>query len=482
MSIQALYTELEAMRVSWVSLNDLLVQGKYDFGRPRPLLEQQSMEVFRRRIGFILEVVFALRPKDDADVGYLVIGARSAELRRHVQNFQLHAEATLSQLRSQWREGAFITDGNDHFLWQLFEGESNYANIDVTGNFEQMHPSLNSLVVSVGTILPLCRASQVGDLSARSEALGSVIREAETFRRQAERMSKSADSSATRASEQEKTVQGILTQAETSLSKLRELQTQANTDLGAVTNLVEQIKTAGGNSEKLDALISSYTSKFEAFQKELDARNQEFEKFQVDSEKVKLANQAREKEIDRLTAHADAMIRGATTAGLANSLEITRRRYEERMNSARLGFKWSVAFLVVSAVPLAAHLLPGSLGDWFPKVAEANHASWYGVLGKVLLMIPATWLTGFYTKSFADFFHLEREYAHKTALAMSVDGFKRQAPKYEEEITAEVFLEIRNNPAKGQKVEPASHPLYDVLSRVVGKVLDKKGAEGANKI
>lgn len=86
-------------------------------------------------------------------------------------------------------------------------------------------------------------------------------------------------------------------------------------------------------------------------------------------------------------------------------------------------------------------------------------------------MVPATWLTGFYTKSFADFFHLEREYAHKAALAMSVDGFKRQAPKYEEEITAEVFLEIRNNPARGKDVEPASHPLYDVLAKVVGKVL-----------
>jgi uncharacterized protein YoxC len=473
MSIQSLYNELEATRVSWSSLNDLLVQGKYDFSRQRPLLEQQSMDVFRRRVDLVLESMFALRPKDDADIGYLVIGARSAELRGHVQNFLRHAESTLSQIRSQWREGASIKDGNDSFLWQLFDGTSNYANVDVTGNFQQMHPSLNFLVGAVGSMLALCSASSVGDLSVRAEALGSAVRDAEAFRRQAEKMAKSADSSASRASEQEKTVQGILTQAETALSKLRELQTQANTDLGAVTNLVEQIKTVGANSEKLDALVSSYMSKFEAFQKELDARNQEFQKFQTDSQRAQAENQAREKEIDRLTAHADAMISGATTAGLANSLEMTRKRYEERMNSARRGFQLSVAFLVVSAVPLAAHLLPGIFGDWFPKVAEANHTSWYGVLGKVLLMVPATWLTGFYTKSFADFFHLEREYAHKAALAMSVDGFKRQAPKYEEEITAEVFLEIRNNPAKGAKVEPASHPLYDVLSKAVDKVLKK---------
>ncbi len=59
---------------------------------------------------------------------------------------------------------------------------------------------------------------------------------------------------------------------------------------------------------------------------------------------------------------------------------------------------------------------------------------------------------------------------------MSVDGFKRQAEKYQEEITAEVFMEIRNNPAKGSPATPASHPLYDVLARVVGKVIDKKEA------
>ena len=88
-------------------------------------------------------------------------------------------------------------------------------------------------------------------------------------------------------------------------------------------------------------------------------------------------------------------------------------------------------------------------------------------------MVPATWLTAFYTKAFADSFHLEREYAHKAALAMSVDGFKRQAPQYQEEITAEVFLEIRANPAKGQPVDAASHPLYDILSKVVSRALEK---------
>ena len=52
----------------------------------------------------------------------------------------------------------------------------------------------------------------------------------------------------------------------------------------------------------------------------------------------------------------------------------------------------------------------------------------YSFIGRIFLLLPATWLTAFFAKSYASFFDLEREYAHKAALAMSVDGFKRQAP------------------------------------------------------
>ena len=52
-----------------------------------------------------------------------------------------------------------------------------------------------------------------------------------------------------------------------------------------------------------------------------------------------------------------------------------------------------------------------------------------------------------------------------------------KAANYQEEITAEVFLEIRNNPGNGNATLPASHPLYDVLAKVVGKFLDKKPEE-----
>ena len=438
------------------------------------MLDQQSMEVFRRRVDLVFEVLFSLRPQSESDVAHFVIGSKLVELRDQLLKFQRHLDGTLSQLNSQWREGVTIQDGNDNFLWQLMDGSTNIASVDVTPNFQQMHPALNYMVGAIGVFLPLCKTKGVADLSDRVSAFNEANREAKLLRKQIQDQGAAVSTTATNVAGYEKEVAEIHVQALTIVTSLREVQAKASADASNVATLVEQIKTIGSNSEQLEPLIGSYVSKFEAFQKELDNRNEEFIQFQADSKAAKEANENREAEIDRLTKLADSMIKGSTTAGLAKSMEDTRMRYEDRMNAARSGFRWSIVFLVVSAVPLAAHLLPGLIGEFFPKVTATAHESWYGVLGKVLLMVPATWLTGFYTKTFADFFHLEREYAHKAALAMSVDGFKRQAPKYEEEITAEVFLEIRNNPAKGSSVEPASHPLYDVLSKVVGKVLDRK--------
>lgn len=158
MTINALYNELEASRVAWGSLNDLLVNGSYDFGRQRPVLDQQSMEVFRRRVDLVFEVLFSLRPQDESDVAHLVIGSKLVELRAQLLNFQRHLDGTLSQLRSLWREGVTIQDGNENFLWQLMDGTTNIAAVDVTPNFQQMHPALNYLVGAIGAFLPLCKA------------------------------------------------------------------------------------------------------------------------------------------------------------------------------------------------------------------------------------------------------------------------------------------------------------------------------------
>lgn len=473
MSTDALYNELEQARQTWMEIYNLLREGKYDLASPRPTLDSQPVQIFHQRVLIIFEGLFSVRPTDPQSPQGIVVAGKVSEIRPALQTFQTYSQSTLSTLRQFWREGATIRDANSNFSFQVFVGDSNIGNFEGAGNFAQLQSALNQLTTHLSLLLPLCKAEAITDLSERANALGALVRDAESLRDQASHSAIAAGQSQANAEEREKAAQNVLAQADAVLAKIQALQQQATTDTGNVAALVEKIKSVGANADTLESLITGYQSKFDAFQKQLDDRNTRFTQFEQDTKIADEMNANREADIDRLTKLADTMITGATTAGLSKSLEDTRLRYEDRMNKAKKGFQWSVALLLVSALPLAAHLLPGLFGSWIPTFDPKADGSPYAVLGKIVLLLPTTWLTAFFTKSYADFFHLEREYAHKAALAMSVDGFKRQAEKYQEEITAEVFMEIRTNPAARPAPEPASHPLYDILSKTVGKVLDR---------
>ena len=86
-------------------------------------------------------------------------------------------------------------------------------------------------------------------------------------------------------------------------------------------------------------------------------------------------------------------------------------------------------------------------------------------------MLPATWATAFFAGNYAELFHLSREYAHKAAMAKAVDGFKREAPEYKEEIVAGIFMEIRDNPGSRKSPNPAT-PQNPLSKRILEKILD----------
>ncbi|AEK60822.1 hypothetical protein [Collimonas fungivorans] len=475
MSIETLYQGVEESRKAIDETYTYLIKGQYDLNSPRSNIEGQTIEQLYRRATVVFETFLAIRPGDENTVGWSVLSAGEAEVLAAFANIQNQATAINNAIRLTGLDEFTIRDANNNFAFSFFVGEANAANVDVSAFFIQINTSLNRLLTMVSILLSLCKANSVVDLSERATSLREVVRETESIRNEARKLSKSAEQSANQSVVHQTAIEELLRQATLSLSKLQASQQQGNTDVGSVTALVEKIRTVGGNADSLEQQIDAYKSKFDAFQTLLDARNTDFAQFVTNTTTAEQANIKRDGEIDRLTKLADFMIRGATTAGLAKSMEDARERYENRMDGARKGFYFAVILLVVSAIPLVGHLLPGLFGSWFPVFDGKVDGSPYAAFGKIVLLLPATWLTAFFTKSYADFFHLEREYAHKAALAMSIDGFKRQAPTYEEEITAEVFMEIRTNPANRLGTEPASHPLYDVLSKVVGKVLEKKG-------
>lgn len=479
MNVTGLYDEFDVTYNQWLNLVDRLIQGSHNMEMPRSILRGISTSDLNFRISTISELLLSIRPSNANDMAVVLLSARFVELRQTIQQLASSISQVLSVLINHWQPEVRLVDANDSYALTFELSGAALVTVDVSEQFRQIADISGSLLMAVSQVVPLCRTEAVADFSSRLHALTQKTAEVESLKTRAEASIHRAEKAKLSASEIESEIRQLNTQASEQITRIRELVNQASADSGHVAAMAEQVRTIAASADALNQVVTSYQPKFEAFQRSLDTRNDEFDSFSKNVSTATAANADREATISRLIDQANGMLAGATTAGLGVTLEKARARYEERMTGARKGFFVAVALLLISALPLAAHLIPNLFGSWIPALDPKVDGSPFSVIGKVLLLLPATWLTAFFTQTYANLFQLEREYAHKAALAGSVHGFKLQAPKYEEEITAEVFMEIRMNPAHGPSVQAASHPLYDVLAKVVGKVLDK--AKGESK-
>ena len=462
----------------WQGLLDRLHEGGHNMEVPRGALRGLSTLGLDKRVKAINELMLTIRPASADDMASMLLNARGPELRNITHQLLNVTGAALVSLAQNWHPTTHLVDGNDSYLLIMERAGAPTGQVDLSDFFRQIGDFSASLLTVVSQIVPLCKATGVADFVMSSNALAQKLNEVESLKVKAGAVLNQSEDVHQRTLQLEAEAKQFNAQTSELVTRIRELSNLASADSGQVTAWAEQVRMVASNAETLNQVVTGYHPKFEAFQKSLDTSNDEFLAFSANTETAKEANAEHEAKIVKLTTLANDMLAGSTTAGLSKALEVARTRYETRMEGARNGFYIAVTILLISALPLAAHLIPNLFGTLIPALDQKADGSPFSVIGKVLLLLPATWLTAFFTQTYANLFQLEREYAHKAALAGSVHGFKLQAPKYEEEITAEVFMEIRMNPAHAPSVKAASHPLYDVLAKVVGKVLAKTKDNG----
>jgi len=471
--IEDFYVNLDEIRSIWGEIYNGLKSKQYDTLASRPALENTSVDDLNAKIAFIIDLLNGFKPKNDDDVNTTVLSLRAAEMQSRLATFKTNLQPILNNLRGYVRDTVLLRDVNNNFNFQFVEGQNVVANGNHTANFSQIILVLKNLVSDAAILTALCKANGISDLAGRAEALTQLVHEITTLKTTATKTVAKVDAAMGTITTQEKGIQGLLDSSKTNSDSVANLKKEMEQEVVKVTALITQIKTVGAGASTLEQQVATYKAKFDGFQAQLDERLKQFTVFESNLVELDKRNKDSETEISRLIAKADTMIRGATTAGLSKSLEDTRRAYWWRRLWAQLGFLASIVFLTVSALPLAAQFLPDIFGKLLPQVPDAAHNEYADILGKAFLLLPATWVTVFFTKAYSEFFHLEREYAHKATLAKSVEGFKREAPKYQEEITASVFGEILNNPSSRKSPDPATHPFYDIFMKKIGGFIGK---------
>lgn len=473
-----LFSELQGATAVWTELYGLLKTAGYNTNAERPAIDSLTVDNLNRRAVLVLELLDSLRPENPADLSATLLELRKNDIHGNLGAFRKNSQAIVNSIKPHIKEGVSASDGNNNFSINFSSDKNQFASVELSGHFTPVNQALNQLLILVTPISSLCKTSGASDLLERAQVFAGLINSANEEVAKIKGLVELALKNETDVEALQKRIQEYDATAQTIHAKLSATQQQMEKEASSVSALVEKIKAIGTSADTLEKQVAGYTATFEAFQKQLDDRIKLFNQFTENTQQALEQSKKQDEEIDRLTAKADSMIRGATTAGLSKSLDDSRKVYADRMFWARIGFLGSIFVLLVSALPLAADLFPGLLGDYLKGKLGQQNDSLIPVIGKIFLLFPGTWLTLFFAKSFSEFFHLEREYAHKAALAKSVEGFKREAPAFSEVITSSVFAEILNNPSSRPSPEPAQHPLYEALLKKLPELLNSKNKSG----
>lgn len=453
---------------AWHEVYSTLRSGEFPVEATYDVLQESSLAEFNERMLVTFLLVDSLRSIEEAAAALVVPRLKSIDemLKKIIQQCK-----SLTSQTTGFTAGFTLNDVSSNLQPQAMVNGSAVG----AWNLSAALPAIGTDQMSLFDKLTLALRFH------RYKGVGLFVEKSRELQLMADELSKLLDSSRPLAKELEErldTVVKLTQQCEEETEKSEGFRKELEEMVPTAQNKVEEIeaklartKEITKASDALETRVEEYEASFSAFQESLDSRVEAHQKFEQDAKDAKAKLEERESEIDRLIDKSDSMIKGATSAGLATSLDETKTAYEKRLRRTGRGFLFSTIVLFLCALPIVAQLVPGPWQTWFTVGHDNGMDPWLSMLGKIIILLPATWATAFFAGNYAELFHLSREYAHKAAMAKAVDGFKREAPEYKEEIVAGVFMEIRDNPGSRKSPEPAS-PQNPLTKRILERLLD----------
>jgi hypothetical protein len=255
------------------------------------------------------------------------------------------------------------------------------------------------------------------------------------------------------------------------VEKVRKTVDENATKVGVAVTVTEELRA---EATTLEATITSYQDKFNSFEKLLEKRQTALDSGNEALSQLTGELQKEKEKIVGLVSKAEEMLGGATTAGLASTYKRQADDVNGQLKTARSWYYVSIALLIASAA-VALNLL-GSVGIGLPIFPSFTADTPTGTIAvqalsalgsRGLLILPALLLAGFTSRRHAALFRLREEYSHKYTAAASVQGFKIQAPTYDESIAAAVFAELLKNPAQSLDQPKAQRSKNSFLDRII---------------
>jgi hypothetical protein len=412
----------------------------------------------------------------------------SQNLPEKLQNLRVHLEGMLQTL-NQSIEGGVIQVMPSSVSFTLINGSS----IDFNQNFTNLFQVISGLSVLLFPIaeavkLEFNMGNSIDRLRENLKELAEILAESRRTASDITAAYKVAESESKATADLKNQIEADKIEAQRSKNECSDdRDSTAGYKSEASTNLAE-IKQIAENAANLSSQVTAYSAQFSTFQASLDERDQRYAKQSTKVDTIIEKNEINASEIERLTRDANAMLTGATVAGLASAYSKIRKELTRQLFMARWSFFVGIAFLTVSLLPLALYVFP-YLFAWLPipeHLAQPTSPSSdikfeiyaLQILARLAMLLPAAWFLRFAANRHASLFRLREEYSHRYSLASSVEGFKKQADEFKEHIAAATYANISINPATaldnskkstdGDPPNPFMRRFLDVFTRDLG--------------
>lgn len=391
-------------------------------------------------------------------------------------------ESLRAKFESLDNNGGF--NGFDH--GNFHAKAKNGSNHDFRPLFQDAFDKSETFLQRFFSVQNILKPRGAGSFQAAASSLSSVISEAserlKTLNIQIESVQKAGQK-----------VAEIETDAGSQAEELSRLKGEAASDrksvadyLADVTQQRASVQSVHEQAAALESEVKSYRENFEEFKNQLEER-----KKRINEGNLKLSylisNFNNQKEtVDSLIEKADQMLSSATVTGLAKNFADIMDDLKTELKSAKRSFYFGIFVLMLSSIPLVTFVALPMISLIFPdipneKLSTIMHFgpgevqnSWQylgHVVARISILIPAAWLVSFAAIRHSSLFRLREHYAYKYSMAVSVEGFKKQAPEYEEEIAALVLEQLAFNPA--DKLLPSKHIREGKAPGLAGYLIEK---------
>lgn len=417
-------------------------------------------------------------------IGYL------SSLNSALQGTESQIQNIEANFRNEKSYGGFESFNHESFALSFKNGQS----INLHSAFRSLVDNSDQVLEHFFKVLSIVRPTRSSfAFQAASTTLSEIVstamnevHEAGSLRKQLEDTLKEIKASAETANTSNTEITRLLGEATAQRKTLNEY-------LAEATERRAKIDTVHTAASALEASVNDYKEKFDLFEEKLEERNS---KFRMGAEmQNKLFERFVEKEahVDQIVQKSEDMLKGATVAGLASSFSDAHSKLDDQLFWARISFYFGIFILFISAIPLVIYvflpIIAPMIKAWFPELLEVsavydqNVTGWQylgQVLARFVILLPAAWFVSFSAIRHSSLFRLREHYAYKYSMAVSVEGFQKQAKGYESEIAALVLEQIAFNPA--DKLIPSKDirdgripmPLMDVLLRKFREKIEKK--------